>query len=221
MTRSLIVPLILKDWYLQRRMVVMALVGGLPALPSPSAGGLVGVFGVTVTFAWTVILAIGLAQSTVMNEKNKQNEPFVMSLPVTPLEYAAAKILANVSMFLVVWLVLMAGLFLMFTVQGHPGLLPPATVLAFAIVVGFCIMLSTSIVIRSERVFALTMTATNFAFGLTWLVLSQLPGLMYQAFGPVAVWSPQILWFLAVEVLVLVVALALGAFGQSRRTSFL
>lgn len=220
MTPGPIGPLVKKDWYLQRGTLACVLVAGLGSLALQFEGGVLATFGLTSTVACTIIFGIVLCQSAV-NERTKQNEPFVMSLPITPLELAAAKVLANISMFLLVWLTLMAGLFLVFELGGRPGFIPAATVAASAMVVGFLAMLSVSIVVRSEKAWIVTMTATNFAYGAVWLVLASIPGLKKQAFGPVPVWNHQILWLLGSELFLAIIVLALGAYAQSRKVSFL
>jgi ABC-2 type transport system permease protein len=221
MNRSLIMPLILKDWYFQRGTLTILLVGGIVSIGLTLLGGILGVVGIFSTAMATVVLGLLLPQMTVVNERKQHNETFMMSLPVTPLEYAAAKILANVSMFLVVWLAIFFALAYEVLGSHHSGFLPPATVGAFAIFVGFITNLSFAIVVRSEKLWILTMTMTNLAYGLVWVALYRTPNLAKQAFGPVAVWSKDMLLLLGLEFLVLVVVLALGAYGQARKTSFL
>lgn len=220
MTPSLIMPLVRKDWYLHRGTLKVVLAAGLLSLALQLGGGVLAIFGLTSTVACTIIFGVVLCQSTV-SERLKHHEPFVMSLPVTPLELAAAKVLANLSMFLMVWLLLMAGLFVLFTVRALPGFIPPATVAAFALVVGFLAMLCVSTVVRSEKAWVVTMMATNFAYGAVWLVLASMPGVKEQAFGPVAVWDPHLIWLLGGELFLAIIVLAFGAYAQSRRTSFL
>jgi ABC-2 type transport system permease protein len=221
MNRSLIVPLILKDWYFQRATLTILLVGGIVSIGLTLLGGILGVVGIFSTAMATVVLGLVLPQMTVVNERKQHNETFMMSLPVTPLEYAAAKILANVSMFLVVWLAIFFALAYEVLGSHHSGFLPPATVGAFAIFVGFITNLCFAIVVRSEKLWILTMTMTNLAYGLVWVALYRTPNLGKQAFGPVAVWSKDILLLLGLEFLVLTIVLALGAYGQARKTSFL
>ena len=48
---------------------------------------------------------------TVVEERNEQTLPFVMSLPISPMEYTTAKILANLLIFLVPLGALMLGSF--------------------------------------------------------------------------------------------------------------
>lgn len=221
MSRSLVIPLVLKDWYIQRRTLQTAVIGGLVGIALVLVGGTIAVFGLAATLVCTIAFGVTLSQSTVMTEKNRQNEPFVMSLPITPLEYAAAKVIASVSMYIVVWFALMLAIFVIFLSRGLPGFLPPATIAAFAIFVGFCTILCVAIGFRSERLFHVTMMLTNFGYGAVWIAMVQIPNLAQQATGPVAVWSKHILWFLAAEFAVLIAAIALGVYGQSRRTSFL
>jgi ABC-2 type transport system permease protein len=221
MNRSLIMPLILKDWYFQRGTLMVLFVGGIVSIGIMLRGGILGVIGLFSTVLATVILGVVLPQMTVVNERKQHNEAFMMSLPVTPLEYAAAKILANVSMFLVVWLAILFALAYVVLRGKMSGFLPPATVGASAVFVGFITNLCFAIVARSEKLWILTMMMTNLAYGLVWVALYRIPNLAKQAFGPVAVWSKDILWLLGLEFLVLVIVLALSAYGQSRKTSFL
>jgi ABC-2 type transport system permease protein len=221
MNRSLIMPLILKDWHFQRGTLTILFVGGIAGIGIMLQGGILGVFGLFSTIMATVVLGVLLPQMTVVNERKQYNEAFMMSLPVTPLEYAAAKVLANVSMFLVVWFAILFALFYVVVSSKHSGFVPPAMVGALAIVVGFLANLCFAIVVRSEKLWTLAMTTTNIAYGLVWVALYRIPNLSKQAFGPVAVWSKDILLLLGTELLVLVVVLALSAYGQSRKTSFL
>jgi ABC-2 type transport system permease protein len=221
MNRSLILPLILKDWHFQRGTLTILFVGGIVGIGIMLQSGILGVFGLFSTVMATVVLGVLLPQMTVVNERKQHNEAFTMSLPVTPLEYAAAKVLANVSMFLVVWFAILFALFYAVLSSKHSGFVPPAMVGALAIVVGFLANLCFAIVVRSEKLWTLAMTTTNIAYGLVWVALYRIPNLSKQAFGPVAVWSKDILLLLGTELLVLVVVLALSAYGQSRKTSFL
>jgi len=221
MNRSLILPLVSKDWYFQRGTLMVLFIGGIVSIGLMLQGGILGVIGIFSMVMAIAILGVVLPQLTVINERKQHNETFTMSLPVTPLEYAAAKILANVSMFLVVW---SAILFALLYVVWHGkvlGFIPAATVAAFAIFVGFTANLCFAIVVRSEKLWILAMTTTNVAYGLVWMALYRIPNLSKQAFGPVPVWSKDILLVLGAEFLVLAVVLSLGVYGQSRKTSFL
>jgi hypothetical protein len=214
-------PLILKDWHFQRGTLAVLFVGGVISIWITLQGGILGVIGLFSTVLATAILGVVLPQMTVVNERKQHNEVFMMSLPVTPLEYAAAKVLANVSMFVVVWLAIVFGLVYAVVAGKHAGFLPPTAVGAFAIFVGFVTNLCFAIVVRSEKLWILVMTMTNMAYGGVWAALYRIPGLSKQAFGPVAVWSADIPMLLGAEFVVLLVVLITAGYGQSRRTRFL
>jgi ABC-2 type transport system permease protein len=221
MNRNLVMPLISKDWRLVRGTLLVLFAGGILSIGIMLEGGLLAVIGLFSTVMITVILGIVLPQITVVNDRKQQNEAFIMTLPVTPLEYLAAKVLANVSMFLVDWLAILGALLFVVLRAKVSGFIPVAAVGAFAIFVGFVANLSFAIVVRSERLWILAMIMINFSYGALWVTLYRTPNLGKQAFGPVAVWSQDILLLLGVELLVLVIVLTLAAFGQSRKTSFL
>src|SRR5690606_10060187 len=60
----------------------------------------------------TVMIASGfhMINLTVINEKKEQTLPFIMSLPIRPVDYAMGKLIANLLMFTVPWLMLTLGL---------------------------------------------------------------------------------------------------------------
>lgn len=221
MNRSLIMPLVLKDWYFQRGMLTILVVGAVISMAIMLQGGILTVIGLFSLVMATAVLGVVLPQMTVVNERKQHNEAFMLSLPVTPLEYATAKVIANVSMFVVVWLAILFGLLYGVVGSKHSGFLPPAATAAFAIFVGFMINLCFAIVVRSEKLWIGAMMMTNLAYGLVWVALYNTPNLSKQAFGPIAVWSPHILLLLGAEFGVLLVALVTAAFAQSRKTSFL
>ena len=57
---------------------------------------------------------IDLWRKLVVNEKKDQTLTFMMSLPVTAQDYAWAKLGANLVLYLVPWLLLVAGMLLGF-----------------------------------------------------------------------------------------------------------
>ena len=103
--------LILKDWYLNRWMIL----GSLPARPGcagprPHRQAQVAFCSASSCICMVIIGAgAQFAMVTTINERKEQTLAFVMSLPVSWREYTAAKILANLIIFLIPWLSLTAG----------------------------------------------------------------------------------------------------------------
>jgi ABC-2 type transport system permease protein len=221
MNRSLVGRLILKDWDLHRSTLFLVGVGGVIGLSALLKGGIVTVLGLTAVFVLTIVLGIMLPTLSVINERNKQNLPFVMSLPISAMEYVLAKILANLSMYMVLWLVLVGGLLFVISGSGINGLIPPIVMFSLAPLVGFCVMLGVALSVNSDTFSTWTTALCNVAYGLLWLYLTRIPGIREQAFGPVAVWNPWILWAVACELLLLAATFGFIFFMQSRKTSFL
>jgi ABC-2 type transport system permease protein len=221
MNRALIARLILKDWYLSRLLLV--LIGAAGTL---SIGLLylrredTGTIGLISALIASVLLSILLPMQTVVNERKQHNLAFVMSLPISPMEYTAAKVVGNLSAFLVLWAAIAIGVLGTLARTGiFGGLIPFGMVVALAPFVVFCLLLAVAIVVESEMWAVLTMGATNVSYSF-WFLLMKIPGLPEQLKSPVAIWSRPILWILARQITVIVVALGLTFYLQSRKRDF-
>jgi len=133
MNFSMVKRLILKDWYLQRWLILGSLPAGAITLGIIAIGGNAGFF-LGILLLVTVIIAVGgqLAVATMVSERKEQTLAFVISLPISYREYTAAKILGNLLIFLVPWITLVLGSFalLMFPPALHLGLIPFVAIMA-------------------------------------------------------------------------------------------
>jgi hypothetical protein len=167
-----------------------------------------------------ILLGIMLPHLSVVAERTKQNLPFVMSLPISVMDYTTAKILANLAMFLMLWLAIVISVLVVFSAAGLYGVIPVAIVVAFAPFVQFIVMLGTALVSESETITNWIMGVGNVSYSLLWFLLIRIPSVRADMSGPAAVWSPLILSILAVEVGAIVVTLGLTFYLQSRKTDF-
>lgn len=221
MNRALIARLILKDWYLSRLPLVLIAAGGTLSI------GLLylrredtGTIGLISALIAAIMLSILLPMQTVVNERKQHNLAFVMSLPISPMEYTAAKVVGNLSAFLVLWAVIAIGVLGTLARTGiFGGLIPFGMVVSLAPFVAFCLLLSVAIVVESEMWAMLTMGATNISYSF-WFLLMKIPGLPEELKSPVAIWSRPILLMLAGQLTVIVASLALTFYFQSRKRDF-
>ena len=221
MNRALIARLILKDWYLSRLPLVLIGTTGIFSI------GLLylrrevtGTIGLITALTATILLSILLPLQTVVNERKQHNLAFVMSLPISPLQYTAAKVVGNLSAFLVLWAAITVGVLGTLARTGiFGGLIPFGMVVALEPFVVCCLLLSVAIVVESEMWAMLTMGATNISYSF-WFLLLRIPGLPQQLKSPVAIWSRPILLMLAGQVSVIVASLALTFYFQSRKRDF-
>ena len=97
---AMVSTLILKDWYLNRWLVLASVLVGLASLAIVLTGKQVA-FLLSIIFLCMVIIGVGaqLATVTTINERKEQTLAFIISLPVSWREYTAAKLLANLIIF--------------------------------------------------------------------------------------------------------------------------
>jgi ABC-2 type transport system permease protein len=221
MNRAVIARLILKDWYLSRTLLILVAAAGTLSI------GLLylrredtGAIGLISALIASVLLSILLPMQTIVNERKQHNLAFVMSLPISPMEYTAAKVLGNLSAFLALWAAIAIGVLGTLARTGvFGGLIPFGMVVALAPFVVFCLLLSVAIVVESEMWAVLTMGASNISYSF-WFLLLKIPGLPQQLKSPVAIWSRPILLMLAGQLTVIVASLALTFYFQSRKRDF-
>src|SRR5262245_2840566 len=215
--------LMVKDWYLARHLLAINAVAGLGTVAllqlRTEVSGFVGLSGALIVLVFQGIL---MPMNSVVQERKRQNLPFVMSLPVSPMEYTTAKIIANLVGFALLWLVLTAGVLATFQLSGaFGGLIPIALVAALSPFVAFCLILATAIVLESEQWSIGVMSACNVSYSLAWFFLVRSPAIRAGMRSPVPIWSQPILTILFVEVALIVLAVALTFFFQSRKTDFI
>jgi ABC-type transport system involved in multi-copper enzyme maturation permease subunit len=216
--------LILKDWYFLRWAIAGYLGAGALGLFLLGNGG-EGAFYAGCVLLITVLIAVGIhvAMATVVGERTEQTLPFVMSLPISPEEYATAKILANLVIYLVPWLALMLGA--IGVIKGRAGvpdgLIPFLTVVMVELFASYALLLAVAVVSESQ---AWTIGATvlgNLGFQAFLYFVGHLPGMAAANAGPTAVWSPSILAILAVEVITIIAAIGVAFWLQRRKEDFL
>lgn len=216
--------LILKDWRLNGLLISLTLAVGLVALvftqfaaPTPRLLGTVWFFVVL------CVLGSVLPVSAILNERKKQTLAFVMSLPVSSVQYSIAKIVSVWAMFLLPWLTLLiSALLLIETRHIIPrGVIPMLFILAMLPFIGFCLISTAALVGESEGWLVAASLVCNSSYWFVWYLLARIPSLTAYWRGPVATWSPTARTVLSVELGVIVLILALTLFLQSRKRDFI
>jgi hypothetical protein len=215
--------LILKDWYLNRRVILGSLPVGLGALAIVLTGKQVA-FMLCIILLCMVIVGVGaqLAMVTTINERKEQTLAFVMSLPVSWREYTAAKILANLIIFLIPWLPLTAGALGVLLLPGAAhGLIPYTAIMALEMLITTLLIVAAGIITESQAWTTAGIFCSSLGINVLGYLFAHLPGIsMYM-------WGTRVHWSLTAWVVpiceLLTVPLLLGAtfYIQSRKTDFL
>jgi hypothetical protein len=223
MRGSLVGHLILKDWRIQGSQIIFSIIFGFIALAICQWGGEVPVVVGTVWFFISLIL-VGtmLPLAGITNERKKQNLAFVMSLPVSSMQYTTSKLISTVGMFLVPWLTLGTAAFVLIEVRGivPHGVIPIGLILFLMPFVGLCIITCAALVGESEGWGIAANVFCSSSYGLVWFFLSRIPALMVNANGRVPVWNLTTLKILGIEFGSIVVILGITYYLQSRKRDF-
>ena len=215
--------LIVKDWQVYQKQLAGFVAGMLLAL------GLVGMGTPLMASAGALLLLVQLLvvgtyaiQSSIMAERKLQTVPFIMSLPVTPMDVYWGKLLANLVIYLVPFLLVTGGLLALILSTPRPdGIVIWLAVVALFMLVNFCVSLCVAIAVESEGWNIFTMLALMTLIGPFLYWVSSLDSIRPYLQSDEIVWSAPVLGILAAELAVIVVAIVVTSWVHARKASFL
>jgi ABC-type transport system involved in multi-copper enzyme maturation permease subunit len=222
MNMSIVSRLILKDWYFQRRPIVLSLAGGVASLAVVAFGGKPG-FTIGLVLLVTVMVTVSatLVMSTLVGERENQTLAFAMSLPISYLEYSAAKILANLLIFVPFWLILAGGsVGLILAAPVIHGLFAFTVIMAVEILVSTCLMIAVGLVTESKGWTISAMIVGNVGLNVVGYCVAHIPGIAEGMFGTAIRWSPAATICLVTEFAIIALVLGGAFYLQSRKTEF-
>jgi hypothetical protein len=106
----------------------------------------------------------------IVNERRNQNLAFLMSLPVSSIQYTTAKLISTLGMFLVPWLTLVTAAVLLIETRGviPRGFIPVFLILAFFPFIGACVITAVALVGETEGCGIAANVFCNIAYPLVW-----------------------------------------------------
>lgn len=220
---AMIRRLILKDWYLNRWMILGSIPVGLASLAIVLTGKEVA-FLISIILLCMVIIGVGaqLAVVTAINERKEQTLAFVMSLPVSWREYTAAKILANLIIFLIPWVPITAGALGVLLLPGAVhGLIPYTAIMAVEMLVTTCLIIAAGIITESQAWTTVAICCSSLGLNILGYVFAHLRGISHVMWGTQIHWTPTAWTVLVAELLMVPLLLGLTFFIQSRKADFL
>ena len=215
--------LIVKDWQVYQKQLAGYVAGLLLALGLVGMGSpLLAAAGGLLLLVLLIVVGMFAIASSIMAERKEQTQPFVMSLPVTPMDVFWGKMLANVAIYLVPFLLVTGGMLALILATPSPdGTVPWVMLIALFVLANFIVSLCVAIAVDSEgwNTFAMLALMTligPFIYWVTWM-----DGIREHLKGDVIVWSPQVLGLLGAELMVIVIAILAAGWMHARKTSFL
>jgi ABC-2 type transport system permease protein len=223
MNYKMVKRLILKDWYLQRWVILASLAGIVATLAIIAMGGKVG-FLIGLILLIMVIISIGaqMAVATIVTERKEQTLPFVMSLPISYPEYAACKIWGNLLIFLVPWLTMVVGSCgLLLLSPSSRGLLPYAVIMSTEILLSTCLILAVALITESQGWTVAAIMVGNLAVNGIGYLVAHIAGIAKGMWGPTIQWSGAASALLLGEFATIALLLGVTSFVQSKKNDFL
>ena len=215
--------LIVKDWQVYQKQLAGFIGGLLFALGLVGMGTpLMSAAGGLLLLVLLIVVGTFAVGSLVMAERKQQPQPFVMSLPVTPMDVFWGKLLANLTIYMVPFLLVTGGLLgLILATPGPDGAVPWVVLIALFVLVNFIVSLCVAIAVDSEGWNAFAMLALMtligpFIYWVTWM-----DGIREHLRGDAVVWSPQVLGLLGGELAVMAIAILAAGWVHARKASFL
>lgn len=223
MRSSVVRQLMLKDWRLQRNQVLLSVLAGALALGIAERGTEPAlVVGCVWFFIALILVGTMLPIIGIVNERKNRNLAFLMSLPISGMQYARAKIASSLGMFLAPWLILMAAALLFVEVRGMfpRGVIPIMMILMLLPLIGFSVITAAALITESEAWSIAANVAVQTTYGLAWYFLLRIPAIGAHLKDPRPVWNSTALEILGGEAAIVVGLLALTLYLQSLKRDF-
>lgn len=221
MNAAVLRRLLAKEWYFFRWAIAGSIGGGLAALALASLGGQAYYFG-SISFMVVVIVhAALLASFGVLEERKNRNLLFVLTLPISPVEYARAKLLANGSAFFVPWLVLSVAAHATIALSDLPdGLIPFTAALMGCILLYYAAMYSVAFAKGTQSAMTAAIVLGSVAINFFIFLVGGLPSVRENMRGPQAVWGADLVAVIAGEYVLAAACIALAFHFYSRKKDF-
>ena len=214
--------LVAKDWRLFQKQLAVCVLGGIVALC------LIGLakswsfyLGSLLMIIVLICAALFSISTSLLVERKEHTLAFVMSLPVTPLDYYLAKLIGNLVTFFVPFLVLLAGmLFVIFFTAVPDGLVMLSLLIFGHVLVAYAVALSVAMAVESEGWNLFAMIGSMVLINPFIMGVGQLSVIKDYTNTDTVVFDPAILSILAAQVAVTVVVLVATGWVHGRKKAF-
>jgi ABC-type transport system involved in multi-copper enzyme maturation permease subunit len=226
MTRELNLPvirlLVQKDWQLFQKQLAAYVLAGIVALCFLGTGKpwtfYLGSLLLIVVLVATACFAIS---TSLLTERKEQTLAFVMSLPVSPLDFTVAKLAGNLLTFGVPYVLISLGTIAVILFTPLPdGLLVFSVLVLGHILVAYCLSLAVAMNVESEGWNTFAMIASMVLINPFIMVLGQIDAINGPVRGDVVVWSAPAVAILITQILFSMLAIFLTAWWNGRKPAF-
>lgn len=210
--------LFLKDLFLSRRHLFAYFVGGLAASAlacSPNATLAFVGFILVITVA--IAAGIHLIGTLLLSETTDQTKLFVMSLPISLLDYSIGKISVVLTTYLIPWTAMFTCLIIATFVMGKQGNLAVLPAIFLFLLCAFMLQLVTAVISESIGWTICVMVGCNVGMNVFLMQLFANAEVAEVVKSDVLSWPSLVLQIIGVELLIISVALAAAFLFQTRK----
>ncbi len=210
--------LFLKDLFLSRRPLFAYFVAGLAAsalacVPQPTLSFVGFILVITVAIAAGIHL-IGIL---LLAETTDQTRLFVMSLPISQLDYSIGKITVVLTTYLIPWTAMFASLVIATFVMGKQGNVAVLPAIFLYLLSAFTLQLVTAVISESVGWTICVMVGCNVGMNVFLMQLFAIPEVSEVVKSDTLSWPNIVLQIVAVELLIIAVALVITFLFQTRK----
>lgn len=214
--------LVAKDWRLFQKQLAVCVLAGIASL---CFLGLAKPWAFYVGSLMLIIVMVSAAcfsiATSLVVERKEQTLAFVMSLPVSPLDFTVAKLVGNLVTFLVPFLLMLAGTLAVVLFTPLPdGLFVYALLIFGYILFAFTVSLAIAMAVETEGWATFGMIAPMVMINPYMMALSQVPDISDRVGVDAIVWTPPAVLILSVLATLAVALVATTAWRHARRPAF-
>jgi ABC-2 type transport system permease protein len=212
--------LFLKDLFLSRRHLFAYFVAGLAAsamtcIPSPT----VAFVGFILVMTVAIAAGIHLIGTLLLAETTDQTRLFVMSLPISLLDYSIGKISVVLTTYLIPWASMLAcTIVCAFVMPGEKqGAVTVLPAIFLFLLSAFTLQLVTAVISESVGWTICVMVGCNVGLNVFLMELFAIPEVLAVTKGNKVEWPTVVIQIMAVECMIIAVAIALAFVFQTRK----
>ncbi|MFZ6770087.1 hypothetical protein ACO0LM_23800 [Undibacterium sp. Di26W] len=229
MNSSIVPQLVRKDFQIMSRtifvfaLVSLAAIGILPLLHGRIPNWVLVNIGFMMLLGPAATCGIVLIMKTNVFEKEKSTQPFIMSLPVSVKEFTLAKLLINLPVFGIFWLVVSAvAFYFAFGLKLFPpGAVPFVTMVFLGVFVAYTCILSVSLLFQSLAITVLSIMTFELGTSAYLWTIAFLDPIGPYVYGSAMVWNSTAIAIVVTQVIIAISVILATLHIQSTKRDFL
>ena len=214
--------LVIKDWQLFEKQLAAFVLAGIFSL---CLMGMANKWSFYLGSLLLIVIMVSIGcfsiSNAMINERKERTLAFVMSLPISPIDFYLSKLIGNLLTFVVPMLLLLLGTIGLLLFTKLPNGLIVFSLLLFAqIALAYCFALCVSMAVESEGWNIFVMISSMVLINPFIMFIGQIPAIADPAKTDVIVWSWQALTILGTQALLSIAILIGTAWFHCRKRAF-